>query len=91
MNCISVTIMIARKKTSFTYLMIVRITVKTTCHATEAPRIDNPDEGSIVLVTKVARESNFSKHLTVANLPASSVRQPIYCVHKIWNCLGEGE
>lgn len=63
--------------------MIVRVTVKATCHTAEAPCIDNPDERSIVLVTEVARESNLSKHVTVVNLPASSVRQPTDNVHKI--------
>lgn len=66
------------------YLMIVRITIKAICHTAEAPCIDNPDERSIVLVTEVAWQGNFSKHVTVVNFPTSSVWQPTDDVHKIF-------
>ena len=65
------------------YLMIVRVTIKATCHTAKAPCIDNPDKRGKVLVTEVARENIFSKDVTVVNLPTSSVRQPTNHVHEI--------
>mmetsp|Transcript_8742 Transcript_8742/g.14906 ORF Transcript_8742/g.14906 Transcript_8742/m.14906 type:complete len:271 (+) Transcript_8742:389-1201(+) len=64
-------------------LMIIRIPIKSTCNTAEAPRIDNPDKRGIVLVTEVARESNLLEHITIIDLPASSVWQPTDYVHKI--------
>lgn len=69
---------------TYSYLMIVRITVNPTRYPTKAPCIDNPYEGSVVLVTKVAREGDFGKLVTIDDLPTSSVGKPIDHVHEIF-------
>ena len=69
------------------YLMIVRVTIKATCHTAKAPCIDNPDKRGKVLVTEVARENIFSEDVTVVNLPTSSVRQPTNHVNEIYKSM----
>ena len=69
---------------TYSYLMIVRITVNPTRYPTKAPCIDNPYEGSVVFVTKVARECYFGKLITIDDLPTSSVGKPIEHVHEIF-------
>ena len=80
--CYSVAI--HQRTSKHSYLMIVRITVNPTRNPTKAPCIDNPYEGSVVLVTKVAREGDFGKLVTIDDLPTSSVGKPIDHVHEIF-------
>lgn len=80
--CYSVAI--HQRTSSYSYLMIVRITVNPTRYPTKAPCIDNPYEGSVVFVTKVAREGDFGKLVTIDDLPTSSMGKPIDHVHEIF-------